>query len=89
MAIRGKHYSVNVRSRRENGKLSGIGLILFRQSRWGERNGETTLHTYDWSDCMDRVEGSGHVAALSEDDLVNLITGASAMLANIRRLRSE
>ena len=90
MAIRGKHYSVNVRARREVGRTSSIGLVLFRQSRWGERNGETTLHAYDWSDCMDRVESEKvHVASMNEDDLVNLITGASAMLANIRRLRNE
>jgi hypothetical protein len=89
MAIRGKHYSVNVRARREEGLDSSVGLIVLRQSKWGERNGETTLATYKWGDCMSKLETPCGVASLDEDDLVNLIAGASAMLTNIRSRREQ
>jgi hypothetical protein len=90
MALKGKTYSVNTHQRREPmEKETTDGLLLFRQSPWGERNGETLMYSYPWGECMGRLgETSGHVA-LAEDDLVNLIAGASAMLRNVRRHREQ
>jgi hypothetical protein len=90
MSVKGTHYSVNTHQREEHGKIeTTTGLILFRQTPWGKRNGETLVEFYPWNACMDRLGRPDGHAALDEDDLVNMIAGASAMLRNIRSEREQ
>jgi hypothetical protein len=90
MALQGKSYTVNTHQRGEPGeKETTHGLLLLRQTKWGMRNGETLMYFYPWSECMNTLGApSGHMA-MDENDLVNLIAGASAMLRNVRSEREK
>jgi hypothetical protein len=81
MSIKGHFHKIELLASGEPMRETSIGLILFRQTEWGKRSGETLLQLWDWDSLQEDELPKPTCEACADKRILIQIARAALLMA--------